>query len=143
MKNCGINVTGRYLYCFDEINCYGGYVLESIKAFVYGGPFITDKYINFENIQFENIGYVDFNVNTAYDKVEEDEDEDSRDGELEFYEEDLKEFKSKLEKKTNATLKYIESELKVYFGELRYNGNVTGVNVVKCICFRDNEIELY
>lgn len=145
MKNCGICVDGRYFYCETDKRTYGGWHPKAISSFVYGGVFRSDKIINLENVEFENVGYVDFNTDEpGWDgQVHEHEDGDTSDGTLEFYEEDLEEFKSKLEKKTNAILKYIESELKVYYGELRFNGNPMGVEVIKCICFRGEKVEFY
>lgn len=145
MKTCGICVDGRYFHCETDERYYGGWHPRAILSFVYGGPFRTDKRINLENVEFENVGYVDFNTDEpGWDgQVHECEDGDSSDGELRFYEEDLEEFKSKLEKKTNAVLKYIESELKVYYGELRFNGQPMGVEIIKCICFRGEKVEFY
>lgn len=139
MKKFDLVINGIELLWEDaDGDQYGGFDPASIEISV------DKEDIDMDNVYFENVGYVDFDENVKDGYADADIQYNS---EIEFTEEEEEESQHYWDEPSehegeNQTLSYIEASICVRYGEARFNGVPTGINIVKGIYFNDKIIEL-
>ena len=145
MKKFDLVVGGNEVFWKDEYgNPYGGFEPHTIGISVTGEE-LYDEEIDMGNVYFENIGYIDFDIDGVGDYTNGDSDYNA---ELEFTDEEDEESENylddedEIEEGKSELLYYIEACIGIRYGEVRLNGIPTGIEVTKEIYFNNRVIDL-